>query len=378
MTSFPPQSGPLRDIEGLLAATNASILEALAILDSQNGKIVLIVDENRRLLGVVTDGDVRRHLLKGGSLSAPVTDVMNANPVVAKASWDQHSILVVMRSRGLRQVPVVDDEGRVEGVFLGAERIISMAIDAPVLIMAGGFGTRLAGLTRDTPKPMLEIGGQPMLEVILKSMILQGFGKFYIALHYLASQVVDHFGDGAPWGCSIEYLYEDHPLGTGGALGLLPASTTDVVVVNGDVLTNLDYGALLRTHIEQKADMTVCTRMHQIEVPFGVITQSNGLVKKVVEKPCQEMLVNSGIYVVGARARAGVARDKPLLMTDLINRLLSDRKRVVNFTTTAAWADVGRPGDLKLARAEADRVRRLGWLQDLIGESDAVDEVVGL
>lgn len=366
-------SRPMRDIDQLLASPTSSARDALAIIDSQDEKIALITDADRRLLGVVTDGDIRRHLLKGGDLRAPVTSVMNRSPVVARADWDQHSILVLMRARSLRQVPVVDSSFRVRGIFVGAERVISTRIDTPVLIMAGGFGTRLAPLTDSVPKPMLEIGGQPMLEIIIKRLILQGFGRFYLSVHYLPEVIMSYFGNGAPWGCSIQYLVEQTPLGTGGAISLLPSEETasEILVTNGDVLTTLDHADMLEFHLEQKADMTVCTRTHEIEVPFGVISQTNNVVRKIVEKPTHQILVNTGVYVLGSQARSRVPPNTPLPITDLIARLIREKRRVCSFSTSADWTDVGRHDDLRRVRKRAEEAASLGWI-DTDAEFDRV------
>lgn len=342
------------------------LLEALTIIDQREEKVAVVVHDDGRLVGLVTDGDVRRFLLKGGALDAPVGRVMNDTPTVALASWDQDSVLLTMRARSLRQVPVVDDDGRVLGVYVAPERMITARNEAPVLIMAGGRGVRLQPHTNKIPKPMLDIGGAPMLEIILKRLVLQGFHRFFFSVHHLRDVIIDHFGDGAPWGCSITYVEEDRPLGTGGALGLLPDyGDEELLVTNGDVITNLDYTSLLAFHRERAADLTVCARTHEIQVPFGVISESEGMVQSIVEKPVHRALVNSGIYVISPTVRRCVARNMPLLMTDLIAELVQQGRHIASFNTKADWIDVGRPEDLARVREEATIASRYDWLRAL-------------
>lgn len=364
------KSGLIQNIGGLIVTGEATVLDALAIIDRRDEKVALVAAGDRYLLGVVTDGDIRRHLLRGGGLNAPVREVMNPEPVVAKSSWDHHSALLLMRARGLRQIPVSDDQGRIVGIYVGPERLTTPRIDTPVMVMAGGRGVRLRPFTNTVPKPMLEIGGKPMLEIIVERLVLQGFHRFYMSLHYLPEVIMSHFGDGESWGCSIEYLVEEAPLGTGGALGLLPGEIEgDVLVTNGDVITNLDYSEMLTFHRQHLADLTLCTRLHEIEVPFGVITQSDRRVKQIVEKPVHRTLVNTGVYVVGEAARRRVEPDRWLQMTDLISALIDDARPVGSFTTDADWMDVGRPDDLQRVRQHAEEAALRGWIHPIDGET---------
>ncbi|MFC3079671.1 sugar phosphate nucleotidyltransferase [Phenylobacterium terrae] len=360
--------GMLRDVIGLTMGRNGSVRDALDIIDRQEPKIALVVDQDRRLQGVVTDGDIRRFLLRGGDISAPISLAMNEDPVVAPTDWDPELVLLTMRVRSLRQVPVVDEGRRLLGVYVAPERIITSQMPAPVLIMAGGKGSRLAPFTDLVPKPMLDIAGTPMLEIIIRRLVLQGFTKFYLAIHHLGHIIQDHFGDGSRWGCSIDYVEEEAPLGTGGALGLLPPHVTgDVLVMNGDLLTTLDCARMVAFHKARDAALTVCARAHEMEVPFGVITQVDGIVRGIVEKPVHRTLVNSGVYVVSQSARRYIAPGVPMLMTDLISELILQRETVASFLSRAEWVDVGRPDDLRRVREQAELASRLGWLHEPAG-----------
>lgn len=362
--------GALRDVSQMTLRLEASILDALQTIESVNEKVALVVSADGILLGVVTDGDVRRYLIQGGSLNAPVEVVMNSTPTVAKTSWDRSALLVLMRAKSLRHIPVVSEQGYLVGIFVGPERLVTERLDTPVLLMAGGFGRRLGQVTATRPKPMVDIGGQPMLEMILKRMVLQGFEHFFISLHYLPHLIRNHFGDGERWGCRIEYVMEDRPLGTAGAVGLLPSFQGDLIVTNGDVVTNLDYAGLLRHHSTKRADFTVCTRMHAVEVPFGVLHTENSFVQGVVEKPVHEFVVNTGIYVLGEKARRVITPNQPTLMTDVMNDLICARARVASYMTEADWMDVGRPEDLARIRQSTEAAASLGWMHELADGND--------
>ena len=368
--------GALRDVSGVTLTLGASLLEALRTIESVDEKVALVVSHDGLLLGVVTDGDVRRYLIKGGSLADPVTAVMNTMPTVAQANWDRSSLLVLMRAKSLRHVPVVNDDGRLAGIFVGPERLITHRVDTPVLLMAGGFGRRLGQITATRPKPMVDIGGKPMLEIILKRLVLQGFEQFFVSLHYLPDLIRDHFGNGERWGCRIEYVMEASPLGTAGAVGLLPSFGGDLIVTNGDVVTNLDYTELLAHHRAKRADLTVCTRMHSVEVPYGVLSTENALVQCVVEKPVHEFLVNTGIYVLGEQARRSIMPHQSTPMTDVINSLISGRSRVASYVTEADWMDVGRPEDLVRIRQSTEAAAALGWMHEVAGGAQNTEPIL--
>ena len=264
----------------------ATVGEAIAAIESGSIQVALLVDGSNRLLGVVTDGDVRRGLLRGIALSARATEVMNQKPVSAPATLSREERLHLMRQKFIKQLPLLDDSGQLVGVETFDELIDAPNYPNPVLIMAGGMGERLGALTRDRPKPMLNVGGRPLLETIIRNVVQQGFRNILISVNYKAEMIVDHFGDGSAMGAAIQYVHETERLGTAGALGLLPTQPDlPMVVTNGDILTTISYGALLDFHNDTPADATMAVREHKVHVPYGVVSASEGYLRAIREKP---------------------------------------------------------------------------------------------
>jgi dTDP-glucose pyrophosphorylase/predicted transcriptional regulator len=334
-----------------LAAPKHTILETIKQLDSVSGKTILIVDDNYRLLGTVTDGDIRRAILAGTSLDAPVKTIMNTAPRVAHVGDDPAKILNMMRAKGIRQIPLVDSHGRVVGLETIEELIHEPTPKANwVVLMAGGLGTRLQPLTNSTPKPLLRVGNKPILETILEMFIKSSFRHFYISVNYKAEMVKAHFGDGQNWNCEIRYLEEDRSLGTAGALGLISDVPAEpLVVMNGDLLTNVNFENLLDYHYQHEASATVCVREYDFQVPFGVVSMDGHRVIRIEEKPVNRVFVNGGIYVLSPSCLALVQRDTPLDMPALLDRLIARNKTVAAFPIREYWLDIGRPDDLRRA-----------------------------
>jgi len=271
------------------------------MMSIENGEfqIALVVDSNDRLLGVATDGDLRRSIIQGASLTDPVAPVVNTSPVVAYASEPEESLRNRMVDRQVQQIPIVSDDGRVIGIEVLSELMKPDRRPNPVVLMAGGLGTRLHPLTEDRPKPLIEVGGRPILQTVLEGFRRQGFHKFYLSVNYMSWMIEDYFGDGSKWGVSIEYLREDKRLGTAGPLSLLPDSPQHpVLIANGDLLTNLNFTRLLDYHKEQRAKATMGVREYNMQVPYGVI-EINGLkISNIQEKPTERYFVNAGLYVL--------------------------------------------------------------------------------
>lgn len=340
--------------ESVLIAPDLSLEAAIATLDREALRIVLIVDESRRLLGTLTDGDVRRALLKHLPLSTPVRLVMCSTPQVAYRDWSKDRILTLMDSTKLLQLPIVDTNGRVVGLETLQGLLNKPRRDNPVFLMAGGFGTRLHPLTDDCPKPLLKVGDKPILELILESFISAGFYRFFISTHYLPEMIRNYFGDGSRWGVEIKYVHEDKPLGTGGALGLLPHDEIKhpMFMMNGDLLTTLDYQSLLEFHQEHTSIATMCVREYEYQVPYGVI-QSDGLrIKSMVEKPVQRFFINAGIYLLSPEVVKSVAPNTRIDMPTLLEKLIVTGKDVNIFPVHEYWLDIGRMDDFKRAQTE--------------------------
>lgn len=325
--------------------------EALKVLDSGGLRLLLVADEAERLLGMVTDGDVRRALLRQVTLNCPVTKAMNTAPRTARVGDGRDVIRALMERHGLLHVPLLDAERRLAGLETYDGLRERPEKDAWVFLMAGGFGTRLRPLTDDCPKPMLHVGGRPILETILERFVAAGFRRFFISVHYLADRIKAHFGDGSRWGVSLHYIEEESPLGTGGALGLLPdTGDRPVIVMNGDVLTQLDFGALLDFHCSRDSALTLCVREYDMQVPFGVVEGNGEQVTGIVEKPVHRFFVNAGIYVVSPGAVARTRPARRLDMPDLVDGLVREGATVSMFPVHEYWIDVGRPDDFESAQ----------------------------
>jgi dTDP-glucose pyrophosphorylase len=327
---------------------------AIATLDEGGQRIVLVVDDDERLQGTLTDGDVRRALLRHQPLTTPVGEVMCMRPQVAQLQWSREKILSVMESTRLLHLPVVDAVGRVVGLETLHELLDKKPIDNPVFLMAGGFGKRLYPLTQDCPKPMLKVGDKPILELILQSLADVGFHRFYISTHYLPEMIRDYFGDGSRWGVSIQYVHEDVPLGTGGALGLLPRGEVGLpmILMNGDLLTRVDYRSLLEFHQRHQGAATLCVREYESQVPYGVIQSEGHRITQIVEKPVQRFFISAGIYVLSPELIGRVVPGERIDMPTLLEQEIVAGRDVNMFPVHEYWLDIGRMDDFHRAQEE--------------------------
>lgn len=346
------------DISEYCTGPTATIREVIQCIDrSARISIALIVDESGRLLYTISDGDVRRGILAGISLDAPVTELLpiksttpHPRPVTAPVGSSQEEMLRTMRERSVRQLPVVDEEGRVKEVVSLADVLPNMATTMQAVIMAGGFGKRLAPLTNDLPKPMLMVAGHPVMEHIVVQLQEAGINNISVSTHYKPEKIMEHFGNGAHFGVDISYINEDRPLGTGGALGLMPAPKTTQLVINGDVLTRVDFRTMLVYHREHEALMTVGVTQYGLHVPYGVIECKGPRVTALREKPQVNFLVNAGIYLLEPEVYQYIPKGQHMNMTDLIQALLDAGRRVVSFPIIEQWIDIGQHDDYRKAQ----------------------------
>lgn len=348
--------------EKTLISPQSSIKHALEIIDHQAMRVALVVDQERRLLGIVSDGDIRRGLLNDLSLSNEVAEVMNTNPTTVMEGVSKDELIHLMERKSILSLPVIDESRKVIGLETLHAALLKPKHQNPVFIMAGGFGTRLRPLTDTCPKPMLKVGDRPILETLLRSFMKAGFVNFYISTHYLPEQIRDHFGDGTNMDINITYVHEEEPLGTGGALGLLPKDLPQgmpLIMINGDVLTTVDFQRLLEFHLEHDADATMCVREYDYQIPYGVINGDGNKITSMVEKPVQRFFVNAGIYVVSPVVFRSVSRNQYIDMPTLLERHMCDRQNVLMFPIHEYWLDIGRMDDFK--RAQVD-IHTLGLL----------------
>ncbi len=336
-----------------LLSPDRLIRDAIANLNESGLQIVLVVDEAARLMGTVTDGDIRRGLLHGVQIDSPLTTVMRANSLVVPPEMGRDMVVHLMRANKLRQLPVVDFEHRVVGIHLWDDDTPSKVRANTMVIMAGGLGKRLRPHTETCPKPMLPIAGKPMLEHIIERARAEGFRHFVLSVMYLGHVIEDYFGDGSRWQVHIDYLRENSPLGTAGALGLLdPQPSLPFVVTNGDVLSDIRYGEVLDFHVRHRAAATMAVRLHEWQHPFGVVQTDGVDIVGFDEKPVNRTHINAGIYALSPQVLAHVKPNTPLDMPSLFGQLQDEGQRTVAFPMHEPWLDVGRPDDLGRANAE--------------------------
>lgn len=342
--------------EQTLIGPQSTLREALERIDVCGCQMALVVDGDRKLLGILTDGDVRRALLKGMSLSDTVVGAMRSNPRCASDDDDRTTILAMMRKLGVHRIPVLNQKGILVGLEMVEDFLLPRPREEWVIVMAGGLGTRLKDLTRDTPKPMLKVGSRPLLETIVHNYANHGFRKFYFAVNYKAEQIEDYFGDGSTLDIEIRYLKEKKRMGTAGALALLPEKPErPVIVTNADLLTKQDFGQMMDMHIASGADATVGVRDYEMQVPFGVICESNGRMQAIQEKPIHNFNVSAGINILSPHALNLVPREEFFDMPSLFEAMLGREMHVRLHKLDGYWLDIGRLPDYEKANSDFHR-----------------------
>lgn len=341
------------DWQDNLVTPATPVLEVMALIESREAKIALVVDEQRTLLGTVTDGDIRRGILRGVPVSAPVEQLMFREPTTAPADARPDAILALMRQKHLEHIPLVDANGRIASLGILNALQANGQRDNWVVLMAGGLGTRLRPLTDDIPKPLLKVGDKPILETILKDFAEHGFRKFFISVNYKAEMLIEHFGDGSQWGVEIHYLHENERLGTAGALSLLPERPSQpLFVMNGDLLTKVNFAHLLDFHGRQSSAATMCVREYDFQVPYGVIKLDGQHIAAIEEKPVHRFFVNAGIYVLQPECLDLIPQRSYFDMPSLFDQLISSQRTTAAFPIHEYWLDIGRMEDFERANQE--------------------------
>lgn len=351
----------MTDLNKIFISPHTSIRDAIAAIDRNLHGIVLVTDSEHHLIGTITDGDIRRALLAEENLSAPVTRLLArkadryAKPITAPLGTDREILLKVMQQKLVHQIPLVDREGRVCDLVTMEDLLPGHPLPLQAVIMAGGFGTRLRPLTDDLPKPMLPVGNRPLMEKTIDQLKGSGIRKIHLTTHFKEEVITDHFQDGRDFGVEINYLKENEPLGTAGSLSLLEPTDDPILVINGDILSRVNYRAMLHFHQEHDASMTVGVRQYEFKVPYGVIaTNGDGVVTEISEKPVVRNFVNAGIYLMNGRVLDLVPKDSPFDMPDLIQRLLERKSRVICFPIREYWVDIGQLEDYQKALLDAE------------------------
>jgi len=351
----------MSDLSQICIPATGSIRQAMLCIEQSPGKVALVVDAQKGLLDTVTDGDVRRAILAGEDLDAPVNNLRHRKagsqyprPVTALVGTEHSALLRMMQERMVRQIPLLDEEARLVGLVTLRELLPSEELPLSAVVMAGGYGTRLHPLTEDVPKPMLPVGGRPLLELLIEQLSNAGIKKVNLATHYKKDVIAKHFGDGHNFQVDIHYVEEDRPLGTAGALRLVEALGEPLLVINGDILTQVDFRAMLDFHRENQADMTVAVKQHEFRLPYGVVETDGSEITGISEKPVIQHFINAGIYLLNPDICQYIPPDQPYDMPDLISLLIGDHRRVVSFPIHEYWLDIGQIADYGRALADID------------------------
>lgn len=333
-----------------LIPIDSTIQRAIHSLEASGMQIVLVVSSINELIGTLTDGDIRRAFLKGAKLSDPIDRFINRSPLVTPPEVGRNLILKLMQANKIFQIPVVDHNGKVIDLYVWDSVNSTEPVENIMVIMAGGRGTRLAPHTENCPKPMLEVGGKPMLEHIIERAKESGFRKFIISLYYLGHMIEDYFKDGDKWGVNIEYLKETSPLGTAGCLSIMQAwPNNPFVVTNGDVLTDISYRDILEFHKTHQASATMAVRQHELQNQFGVVKIKGIEIEGFEEKPTYVSHINAGIYVINPDVLSMLDKERYCDMPTLFSQARSLGKRTIVYPMHEPWLDVGRPADLQIA-----------------------------
>jgi dTDP-glucose pyrophosphorylase/CBS domain-containing protein len=355
--SFPEA---LARLESATIAPTAPISEALRRLEVAGTGALMVCEADGKLCGLLTDGDIRRAILGGVAFGNPCLMIASTQPLVGRADLSHADALRLMdtgRDFVVNQLPLVDEQGNAVGLLLRSDIAIQHPLPMSAVIMAGGFGTRLLPLTERTPKPLLPVGDRPLLDRTIHRLQRSGIHEIAVSTHYLAEQISSHLGNGESHGVHISYISEDRPLGTAGALRLLGQPTEPLLVINGDILTGIRYEEMLRYHREEGAEVTVGVRRCDLEVPYGVMECEGSSVRAVREKPHMSFLINAGVYLLEPSVHQEIPEDRRFDMTDLIQRLLDQGRKVACFPIVDYWLDIGQPADYEQAQADVKIAR---------------------
>ena len=355
------------ELESFCISPTDSLRQAMACIDHNERGIAMVVDESRHLLGTITDGDLRRAVLAATDLDMTVDTILArkadspySRPVAVRVGTGPDVLIQLMKERRIRQVPLLDEAGRVVDLVTLDDLLPMQPLHLQAVIMAGGRGSRLHPLTEDLPKPMLPVGGRPLLELIVEQLQQTGIRRVNVTTHYKPEKIVEHFGDGHAFGVDLNYVNEDRPLGTGGALGLMPTPEEPLLVINGDILTQVNFRSMLTYHQEHQADMTVAVRRYEVQVPYGVVECDGPSIQRLKEKPQVSFLVNAGIYLLEPSVYQVIPSGKHFNMTDLIQWLLDAGRPVVSFPIREYWLDIGQLADYTQAQDDVENGKLAG------------------
>lgn len=346
----------MRSIKDITVKETASIIEVLKIIDKSSKQLALVVDDNNKLLGTISDGDIRRALLKKISLNESVKSIYFKTPTVASINDSREEIINLCKIKKIHQIPILDNKGSLIGIEVLNELISNEAKSNKVILMVGGLGTRLYPLTEKTPKPMLEVGKKPILLTIVEKFAQYGYTDILMCVNHKADVIKDYFGDGTKFGVDIDYIFENKRMGTAGALSLINEKITEpFFVMNGDLLTNVNFEHLHDFHTTNLSMATMCVRDYEFEIPYGVVNIQNTKILSVDEKPLHKSFVNAGIYIFNPEVLQFIPKDHFYDMPTLFNTLIHENLKVVSFPIREYWIDIGRIEELEKANYEFNK-----------------------
>lgn len=355
------------DLTDLCIEVDHTIHDAVAQMDRSRVGIVMVVTGDRKLLGTITEGDVRRAILASVNLDDSLALLLErkvgteyASPVTLNVESSRTSRLKVMQQNNIRLLPILNSEDQVVGLVTLDEFVTPAGHLTEALIMAGGMGVRMRPLTNDLPKPMLPVGDRPLMEIIVEKLKTAGIQQVNVALHFQPEKIKYHFGDGTDFGVKIDYFSEEEPLGTAGALGLLEVPEKTLLVINGDILTDIDFNAMMAFHMDYQADLTLAVHRYDLQVPYGVVDCDDAFVQSLTEKPTIKSLVNAGIYLLEPSVFDRIPKGYPLDMTALIQELVMAGRPVVAFPIRESWLDIGHPADYVQAQQDVKITKEEG------------------
>jgi len=332
---------------------NSTIKEALKIIDSGAMRIALVVDKNHKLIGTLTDGDIRRGFLNNLTLEDSIDSIIFKNPTICNIKDTKDDILKKALARKLYQIPILDDDGCVVGIEEIDELFKPNIKSNRVVLMVGGLGTRLRPLTENTPKPMLKVGNKPILETIITNFKKYGFINIILSVSYKAEVIENYFGDGSSFGVNIEYIYEKQRMGTAGALSLMREKLNEpFFVMNGDLLTNINFEEMMDYHLAKSAIATMGVREYDFQVPYGVVNLEEENIISIEEKPIHNFFVSAGVYVLNNKVLDFVPNNKFYDMPTLFEKLIKNNLKTISFPIHEYWLDIGRIEEFERANSE--------------------------
>ncbi len=352
------------NLSNLCMTADHSILDAINRMDANRLGIILIVSDDFKLLGTITDGDIRRAMLAQLDMDSPTSVLLGRKggtpyekPITAHLDPQGVTHLELLQKHGILHLPIVDADDRVVGLVTRDDFLRDQTLPLSAVIMAGGAGRRLMPLTEDTPKPMLPVGDRPLLEIIVEQLRQAGVRRLHVTTHHKPEKISEHFGDGKGFGVDMSYVSEDRPLGTAGALALMEVPSETTLVINGDILTGVDVRSMLSFHREHHAELTVAVRQYDIQLPYGVVECNGPLIERLTEKPLVKYFVNAGLYLLEPSVYRFVPSGQPSDMTDVIQRLLDAGRPVCSFPVREYWLDIGHHADYEKAQEQVKEVR---------------------